>query len=63
MGQAWAPHHPEDKIMPKCRIAPYQPPRPTLREVMERRAAGIPPKRYPKRPPKSAYRDVDCGPV
>ena len=53
MGQASAPHQPEDKNMPKCCIAPYQPPLRTLRELIERRAAGtddgrIPPEEVPE---------------
>ena len=45
-------------------IVPYQPPRPTIRELMEGRApgtddGGIPPAAYPRRPPKSAYREED----
>ena len=43
--------------MQKCRIEPYQPPRATLRELMEGRAAGtddegIPPMGYLGGPPK-----------
>ena len=47
--------------MPKTRIEPYQPPRPTTRELIKGRPAGaddggIPPRGYLRRPPKSAYR-------
>ena len=50
--------------MPKTRIEPYRPPRPTIRELMEGGPAwaddgGIPPKGCLGRPPKSAYRTED----
>ena len=49
--------------MPKTRIEPYRPPRPTIRELMERPVGaddrGITPKGYLKRLPKSAYRTED----
>ena len=50
--------------MPMTRIELYRPPRPTIRELMEGRPAGeddagIPPKGYLGRPPKSAYRSED----
>ena len=50
--------------MPKTRIEPYRPPRPTIRELMEGRAAGAddgeyPPKGYLGRQPKSTYRAED----
>ena len=50
--------------MPKIRIEPYWPPRPSIRELMEGRPAGaddggIPLKGYLGRPPKSAYRTKD----
>ena len=50
--------------MPKTRIEPYRPPRPTIRELMEGRPAGaedggIPLKGYLGRPPKSAYGTED----
>ena len=50
--------------MPKTRMEPYRPPRPTIRERMEGRPAGadeggIPPKGYLGRPPKTAYRTED----
>ena len=50
--------------MPRTRIGPYRPPRPTIRELMEGRPAGeddggVPPKGYLGRPPKSAYRSED----
>ena len=35
MGQAWTPCHPQTDNMPKTRIEPSQPPRPTTRELME----------------------------
>ena len=46
------------------RIEPYQPPRPTIRELMEGRPAGeddgaVPPKEYLGRPPKLVYRSED----
>ena len=50
--------------MPKTRIEPYRPPRPTVRELMEGRPAGeddggVPPKGCLGRPPRSAYRSED----
>ena len=50
--------------MPMTRIEPYRPPRPTIRELMEGRAAGeddggVPPKGCLGRPPRSAYRSED----
>ena len=50
--------------MPMTRIEPYQPPRPTIRELMGKGPAGeddggVPPKGYLGRPPKSAYRSED----
>ena len=54
--------------MAKCRIEPYQPPRPTIGELMKRRAAGTNdggfcPAGYPRRPPKPAYQEVDRLPA
>ena len=68
MRQAWGPRHPQNDNMPKTRIEPYQSPRPTIRELMEGRLAGkdgggIPPKGYPGRPPKSAYREEERPPA
>ena len=50
--------------MPITRIKPYQPPRPTIRELKEGRPAGdneggVPPKGCLVRPPRSAYRSED----
>ena len=50
--------------MPMTRIEQYQPPRPTIRELMEGRRAeaddgGVPPKGYLGRLPKLAYRTED----
>ena len=50
--------------MPITHIEPYRPPRPTIRELMEGRPAGVDdcrvlPKGYLERPPKSAYRTED----
>ena len=50
--------------MPMTRIEPYQPPGPTIRELMEGRPAGaddggVPRKGYLGRPPKLAYRTED----
>ena len=50
--------------MQMTRIEPYQPPRPTIRELVEGRpagavAGGIPPNGYLGRPPKTAYRTED----
>ena len=47
--------------MPMTRVETYRPPRPTIRELMEKRSAGaddggIPPKGYLQRLPKPAYR-------
>ena len=68
MGQACTSHHPQDKYMPECRIEPYQPPRPSIRELNQGRATGtddlgIPPKGYLGRPPKLAYREGDRAPT
>ena len=54
--------------MQKTRIEPYQPPCPTIRELMERMAAGtddggMAPKGYLGRLPKSAYREKDRVPA
>ena len=59
-----APRVAQRKAIPMTRIKPYQPPRPTIRELMEGRPAGaddggISPKGYLGRPPKSAYRTED----
>ena len=50
--------------MPKTRIEPYRPPRPTIRELMEGRPAGeddggVPRKWCLGRTPRSAYRSED----
>ena len=50
--------------MPLTRIEPDQPPRPTIRELMEGRPAGeddggVPPKGCLGRPPRSTYRSED----
>ena len=50
--------------MPKTRIEPYRPPRPTIRELMEGRPAGadeggVPPKGRLGRPPRTANRSED----
>ena len=62
--QTGAPYGPQMDAMPINRIKPYRPPRPTIRELMEGRAAGaddggIAPKGYLQRPPKSTYRTED----
>ena len=62
--QSGAPHRQQSNAMPITHIEPYGPPRPTIRELMEGRPAGvddggIPPKGYLGRPPKSAYRTED----
>ena len=68
MRQAWTPVQPQNDNMPKSRIKPYRPPRPTFRELMEGRAAGTDDrgfftKGYPARPPKSAYQAEDRAPA
>ena len=60
----YTPRLAQNTAMPLTRIEPYQPPRPTIRELMEGRPAGadnggIPPKGYLGTPPKSAYRTED----
>ena len=50
--------------MPMTRIEPYRPPRPTIRELIEKPPAGedgggVPPKGCLGRPPRSAYRPED----
>ena len=52
--------------MPLTCIEPYRQPRPTIRELMERRLAGeddggVPPKGCLGRPPRSAYRSEDTA--
>ena len=54
--------------MPMTRIEPYQPLRPTIRELMEGRPAGaddggVPSMGYLRSPPKSAYRSEDRAEV
>ena len=56
-----APHRAQRDAVPMTSIEPYWPPRPTIRELMEDKRAGvddggIPPRRYLGRLPKSAYR-------
>ena len=57
-------HHPQIDAMRMTRIEPYRTPRPTIRELMEGRPAGVEdggilPKGYLGRPPKLAYRTDD----
>ena len=62
--QIGAQHRTQSDVMPMTQIEPYQPPRPTITELMEGRPAaaddgGIPPKGYLGRPPKPTYRTGD----
>ena len=58
----------EQQHAKKNRIEPYQPPHPTIRELMGARAVqtgdeGIIPNGYPGRPPKPAYREAVLAPA
>ena len=54
----------QKNAMLMTRLEPYRPPRPTIRELMEGRPAGVdnggvPPEGYLGRPPKLAYKSED----